>query len=151
MEKKIKQVTAYKQVEDGLRNIEYFVASDGKEFTGLSAERDCIGYEESLELDKKWNAIKHISFEITYQVPCDWYYAKNGEELEMIKRNLSFYDRVYLHVNDMSESLGESLPELKVGQWIGAYYDSNNNGKDSVYIYTLDYFNSKIEEFRKKF
>jgi hypothetical protein len=149
MEKKIEKVTVYKQIPNGTKNIIIFVASDGKEFKGITAEEDCIKHEQQLEHNKNWSFVKRINplWDIS-DIPDDWFYASTEKELELIKRYVGFYDnynKVYVNGFDRNAS------ELNVGDWISYINKDGGDYRGSISIYTFEYVKQEIEKFLKSF
>lgn len=145
MEKRITTQVTYKTVPNGTKDVISYVASDGKEFFGASAEKNCVQYEQQLEHERYWSLVETVDspFEV-YEIPTNWYHAKDEMQLELIKRHVGFYntyDTVYL--NDY----GKNMTILKVGDWISGYFEDGGDYRGKVCIYTLEYIKSEVQKY----
>ncbi len=153
MEKKTKIEDVYKTIKAGTKQVEMYIASDGREFTGRNAERDCSLYELALLRIKMWNNITHVDLEELVRLPVEWWYASNEEELEMIKNHVGFYDKYnYIHVNDEKIQRTSTKPcVLNVGDWIGYIFDDAGDYRGDTHIYTKSYIAEKLSAFNRRF
>lgn len=138
---------SYKQIKK-TKTHKVWIASDGREFSGAYAKKDCEEWEKVIDYNNKFNSIKKISYDHDLgEIPDVWYFPVSEEELEMVKKTLGFHDRsVYVHVNNDSKN-DRLCRQLKVNEWVGSYYRDNGDSRGDLYIYTLDYIMNKIERF----
>lgn len=143
IEKEYEEVS-YKPVKK-TKTHKVWIASDGREFSGAYAKKDCTEWEKVLEYNRKFTSIKKVSYNHSLgEIPDVWYFPVSEEELEMVKKAICFHDRsVYVYVNNDSAK----SRELKTHEWIGCYYRDNGDYKSDMLIYTLDYIMAKIESF----
>lgn len=146
MEKKTKKRQVLGVV--GHEDVDYFVASNGTEFEGRDAEEKCKTYQSRLDQKRKWETIYKFSADFESLSSWQWCFAKNEEELDAIKYQFEYrgdkYANIFVNEIPKSELKGN---ELKVGEWIGLYYDSWDCGKDNIYIYTGSYTISQLKEY----
>jgi len=151
MEKKVSKVKQYKQVENGEKEVISFIASDGREFIGRSAEKECETWEKEIEWSTKFSKIQtndYSDIEI-FDVSEVWYLPKDEEELEMVKSVIGYndtYNDVYVNGVRKRESI-----KLQVGKWVSGYYIDGGDCRGIQKIYTKDFIVERINDFLKSF
>lgn len=150
MEKKTKTKDVYKTVKSGTKEVEIYIASDGREFTGKKVEQDCSLYELALLRLKKWQNVTHINTEELIQIPDEWWLASDEEELEMVKSHVGFYDK-YNFVSINGKDRRNSSHDLKVGEWIGYVHTYGGDSRGDIDVYTISYIQQKLKEFHMRF
>lgn len=150
MEKIVRKEDTYKSVKVK-KDVVVYIATDGREFKGKVAEKECKQWEEILESQKKFNSIKKTAYEHgLYRIPSEWFCPSTEEELEIVKNYIRFYDKYDdVFVNDVRK--GRNSGTLKIGEWIGSDYEDGGDSRGEVKIYTLDYILLKIEKFEDIF
>lgn len=147
IQKEYEEIT-YKPIKK-TKTHKVWVASDGREFSGVTAKKDCEQWESVIEYNNKFNSIKKVTYEHDYLegIPDVWFFPVTEEELSIVEKHVGLYDRsVYVHINNLSKN-DKSFRKLKINEWIGSYYRDNGDHKADLYIYTLDYIMVKIEKF----
>lgn len=153
MEKIIKQVTAFKQVPNGTRDVISFVASDGKEFIGSNAEKECSKHEEELKFNEEFSKIKVIRTSCylwATTIPDDFYVATTERELELIKIWLDYGVKwADYKINDKDDR-DSNFVDLKVGDAITSVRDDAGDYRPTFYFYTLEYIRNQFDLFLKE-
>lgn len=128
--------------------ISVWVSSDGREFSGVNAERDCSNWEKIIVYNKKKDSIKKVFYEDVFEgIPSEWFFPVNEEELEIVKKLIYFDSKsYYLNINDISHR-DKKCRKLSPNEWIGNIIVDNGDYKGDNNIYTLDYVMNKIERF----
>lgn len=149
MEKIIREVEEkeYKPIIKKVK-VTIWVASDGREFSGKNAEKDCSFWEGVLEYNKKKDAIKKVFYHNGLEgIPVEWYFPTTEEELSIVSNLLDFDPkRYYLNINDVSVK-DKGCRKPSINEWIGGIIIDNGDHKSDNNVYTLDYVILKIERF----
>ncbi len=148
MENKIKQIDVFKTVKSGTKEVNIFVAFDGKEFNNA---KDCSSYEIKLIFDEKVNSLKkkYINGDF-YNFPEYYYFASNQEDVETIAKYLEYsqtYDYVYVDTNNKSQLVND----IKIGEWYGQTYEDGGDYRGNVNIYSLSFVESVVKDAYKNF
>ena len=130
------------------KQVDIYVASDGREFSGNTAEKECIQWEEILEEQRKWDDIKKVRVDSDMELPQEWFFPKDEYELEKVKKHIGFYDSYNeVIVNGESKSKHNTLI---VGKWMGVYAIDGGDYKGVNVIYTLDWLRKNMNEYFSK-
>jgi len=117
------------------RKIKAYEAEDGKIFY---KQRDCEHHEYNVNLKKVLQNMKIV--EVDDQLPESfdkWYYPKNEEELEWVKKIFGFYDtNINLRVSG----------DLKVNEWIMGNTIYGGDYQDTVIFYTWTYVKNEFDK-----
>jgi hypothetical protein len=145
----IKTQQTYKSVKAGVKKCTVFVADDGQEFTGASAEKDCLAYEKNMAQQRFFAGIEKRMVSINFIMPDEWYRPKTEEELEVILRYFGYHEKCdNVVVNGASRLL---KPKPQVGEWISQTYSDGGDSHGTIYIYTLDFILSEMGKFFSRF
>jgi hypothetical protein len=148
MEKIVKQEDNYVLVKKGKKDVEKFIAYDGREFDGYGAERKCREYEIALREKTYWSKIEKLDISIPYVDM--WFHPKDDQELAVVLHHIGLdntYD--YLYLNGVGAKPETVRNQFKAGDWIGYNYDDGGDGLSSYNIFTVDYIRSFVKEFDK--
>ena len=149
MEKILRSEPIFGEVEIGRKNITVWVASDGAEFTGEKAKTKCERWEAELERRRVFAKIPTVRVDIGFEgIPDYWYFPKDAVDLEIVKRELGYYQKAGTYVN--GKKIKDLIEEERIspGQWMGGCIGYYPEDRDIVEIYTLDFILSQIELLR---
>lgn len=101
MKKITKVVPVFKQIQiqDGTKEVVSYLAVDGTEFTEVTAEQDCLAYEDLLMQQSSITKLV-VNYTLFLDIFNIWWFANNEDELEIIKNYVYFYDKNNMvHIN----------------------------------------------------
>jgi len=146
MKTKTLKKEVFRTISIGTKDVTVFEASDGREF---ESKKDCELYETALEDKRRFDAIKTVRFDIDggrSLIPEIWYMAKSDDELEIVKREIGFYNKSdYVWINDIAK--GNNKKGLSLGEWMGSVIVDGGDSKDDLMIYTASYLKEKLSPF----
>ena len=136
----------------GYENIEYFVSSDGKEFSGENAELNCQKYEDFCLDQENWKAVPGFIDEFSGLNVYQWKLAVDEETLELIKQHFGYYNTIdTIIINGILVSEDKKNSQLHVGNWIGLDCHDGGDYTSSYYIFTSEHVKKKVRNLWNKF
>ena len=130
------KIPVYKNIIDGHKEVDIYVASDGKKFSEYD-KNEAERYQGRLDYEKRLSEIKKVVIENNFNmVPSEWFYASNNEDLDFL---VSLKEDRYRKV--------EVYGDLKDEEWIGRYVFNCGDSGETVIYYTLPYVMNEAASF----